>query len=1125
MGLGREKVRLRLIISILTITLGVVALAQANSQSASSANIQRSTTRLVSSATPPTGAYFDHVVVILMENEGVHDICNDSPPPCLTTEAPYMAGLANNYTIGSQYLSLITTSQPNYVALISGSTQGCTSSCPIITAPNLVDRFEAAGLAWKGYFENMTFTSGSCNGAINSPAPYTQIHNPFVPFQDITNNTARCNKIVDANPNSCGSAIDCVLVNDLNNATAPAPNFMWLTPNDCDNMRGSSVCSNGCGVVNGTCISTGNAYLSRLVPLVLKSRAFTTTRSALFITFDEGNGYCPPGSGNYPNGISEDCVYASWAGPVAKTGFATSHLYDHYSFTKTIEANWNLAGFTLNDTNAIPMTEFFKNQPVDFTVQQNPGFANNHVNPTSPVIAPVGSRSNSTIIVSSIDNFTGTVNLTASSSPTGPSLTLTPASIGLTAQATSTSTLTFSSSSTGAYTVTVTGSSGSLSHAATLTFSVVPPNFAISATPTSLSIGLASTTTNGPVTVSSTGDPTFFQESHLANSFYAKGLIWLFYGDSRFTCEHQSGCLTYTTSTNGSAWASVTRVPVHIVENDFSVSTNGTSVFYVRYNETSFESACGQRIQLGLGTLNTSGTVSWQPERTVAVGAANRDYPNDEIIVDSNNQVWIGYMIDNHTMCGGDGTDTPQVIHSSGTNYAVWTGNTTLTTAHSDNWQIALVSLGNGQVYASYWIINSDLHGRLYNGAAWCPDEQISYGTTRNDVNAWLFNSGTNVYAIYFDNATETYKFASRSSAGVWAINTIGAGESHTGTLAFSPSYYSLPDSASYDAKDNLFDIFYINATLQRIDQWSGSGSTWTKTTGLIGGLVAPYPDGISSFIQSSPTIVGAIFYTSGSSFPFTINSASLVFKPATNTGTFTVTVTSQNGFTATVSLSRSVSPSTGLAIGCNPTSIPGGSGSSTCNLTASAQGNFNATVTGTSGSLVHSVTVAVSVMPYPDFAISATSPASVNASQPFVSTITITALNGFAGTVLLTAIVPTGLNCGPITPTSITGAGNASLTYTGLTPGNYNLTIVGTSGTLSHVASLAVAVGQSGSLGGVVVPPDQLKLLAQFLPATITVLAALVTVIAASWALAWRKRRSKATPLTNQLALTEIAS
>src|SRR5438094_4254566 len=173
-----RKARMRLIILLLTVTLGVLALAQANSQGASSPKIKRATTELVSPASAPAGIYFDHVVIILMENQGVFDICRSSPPPCSTSgPARYMASLANNYTIGSQYLSLINTSQPNYVALISGSLQGCTSSgCPVIKAPNLVDRFESAGLTWRGYFENQNVAAG-CDAS--SPEPYTSIHNPF----------------------------------------------------------------------------------------------------------------------------------------------------------------------------------------------------------------------------------------------------------------------------------------------------------------------------------------------------------------------------------------------------------------------------------------------------------------------------------------------------------------------------------------------------------------------------------------------------------------------------------------------------------------------------------------------------------------------------------------------------------------------------------------------------------------------------------------------------------------------------------------------------------------------------------------------------------------------------------
>src|SRR5467141_2942382 len=379
-----------------------------------------------------TGAIFDHVIIIVMENEGIYDICRSSPPLCSTSgPAPYMASLANNYTIGSQYLSLITTSQPNYVALISGSLQGCTSSgCPVIRAPNLVDRFESAGISWRGYFENQTPTRG-CDNAEHEP--YTNIHNPFVAFQDITNNTARCNKLYLANPSSCGTVTDCVLVNDLNNATAPAPNFMWLTPNDCNNMRGASgICSSS--------ISTGNTYLSKLVPSILSSRTFTTTRSALFITFDEGNGFCP---GPYPTG--ESCVYTVWAGSATKTHFGSGNLYNHYSFIKTVEANWNFTGFTLNDANANPMAEFFKNQPADFQISTS----------QYSTTTPVGVKSNSTLNVASFNNFTGTVTITATSTPAGPNVTLTPASVTLTKQGTATSTLTFSTTATGTYSLAV----------------------------------------------------------------------------------------------------------------------------------------------------------------------------------------------------------------------------------------------------------------------------------------------------------------------------------------------------------------------------------------------------------------------------------------------------------------------------------------------------------------------------------------------------------------------------------------------------------------------------------------------------------------------------------------------
>lgn len=295
-----------------------------------------------------TGTYFDHVVIVVMENEGVQNICGGNPPPCQGASSPYMSQLANTYTVSSQYTSINPGgSQPNYVALISGSTFNCTEeSCPTISAPNLVDRLESTGLTWKAYMENQNLQSG-CD--TKTTLLYEYQHNPFLSFADILNNQTRCSNIILANPNGC-SVTDCTLINDLNSGSAP--NFMWLTPNDCNNMHGAA---NNSTFVCSPSISTGDNYLGGLVPNILNSSTFTNHRSALFVVFDEGTNYCPL------NGAHEDCVYATWTGPLVKTGFVSSNLYNHYSFLRTIEANWNLPSLTSNDASAIPMTEFFTN--------------------------------------------------------------------------------------------------------------------------------------------------------------------------------------------------------------------------------------------------------------------------------------------------------------------------------------------------------------------------------------------------------------------------------------------------------------------------------------------------------------------------------------------------------------------------------------------------------------------------------------------------------------------------------------------------------------------------------------------------------------------------------------------
>src|SRR5437867_3479955 len=287
-------------------------------------------------ASLPSSSAFQYIVTILMENKGLCDVTPSVVSGCSSSSipAPYLATLAQTYGFSTHYTAVDHPSEPNYLALFGGSTFGYTSDgycCFQLNAPNLVDRLEAAGLTWKAFAEDASGT-GTCSFT----PPRTGDHYPFIDFSDMKT-SARC-----ANMLTTTSPLDPEFVSALNGATPP--NYVWLTPNDTDNMHSSSV-------------GVGDAYLATLVPLILSSRMFTTQKAALFIVFDEGSDVCPTGNS------SSDCVVAEWAGPAVKKAYSSSTSYNHYSYLSTLEAAWNLPSLTSNDASATPMTEFFGTSP------------------------------------------------------------------------------------------------------------------------------------------------------------------------------------------------------------------------------------------------------------------------------------------------------------------------------------------------------------------------------------------------------------------------------------------------------------------------------------------------------------------------------------------------------------------------------------------------------------------------------------------------------------------------------------------------------------------------------------------------------------------------------------------
>jgi hypothetical protein len=260
---------------------------------------------------------FDYLVMILMENHSLGEIYGP---------ATYMTQLADQNALLQKYSAVDHPSEPNYLALVAAQTFNPPSGDDlyhVFTATNLVDRLESSGKTWRAYSESATMACDTANPDVR--------HVPFLFFSDVATNAARCGHVVPTTPTT-----DAEMIAELNSATPS--NFIWLTPNDTNNMHSASV-------------ATGDTYLRNLVPQILASTTFTTKKAAVFIVFDEGSG-----SLTAPN----DLVYAVWAGPVVKKALKSMTAYTHYSVLATLAANWRFAALGTNDASAASMMEVFQ---------------------------------------------------------------------------------------------------------------------------------------------------------------------------------------------------------------------------------------------------------------------------------------------------------------------------------------------------------------------------------------------------------------------------------------------------------------------------------------------------------------------------------------------------------------------------------------------------------------------------------------------------------------------------------------------------------------------------------------------------------------------------------------------
>jgi acid phosphatase len=228
----------------------------------------------------------DHVMVVIFENEDAQTIVGGP-------DAPYLTSLAQTGATFTDAHGETHPSQPNYLALFSGSTQGIgDDACPLtFRGPNLAAQLQAAGQTFVGYSEDLPEAGYTgCHAG-----DYARKHNPWVNFPDLPPTV-----------NQPYSALPADF--------AALPTVSFVVPNLCNDMH-------DCGVAVGD--SWARDHLSGYVTWAQEHN------SLLVVTFDEDKG------------TSANHIATVLVGPMVKAG-ASDQRIDHYSLLRTLEDMYGL---------------------------------------------------------------------------------------------------------------------------------------------------------------------------------------------------------------------------------------------------------------------------------------------------------------------------------------------------------------------------------------------------------------------------------------------------------------------------------------------------------------------------------------------------------------------------------------------------------------------------------------------------------------------------------------------------------------------------------------------------------------------------------------------------------------
>jgi acid phosphatase len=228
-----------------------------------------------------------HTLIVMLENHAYGQVIG-------SRSAPFLNALARGGALFTGSRAITHPSEPNYLALFSGSTQGISGDdCPLrFRAPNLASELLAAGYTFTGYAEGLPSVGSDTCSAGN----YARKHVPWTDFSNV--------------PRSVSQPFTSFPARDF----AALPTVSFVIPDLCHDMHDCPV-------------STGDAWLrAHLGGYAAWARAH---RSLLIVDFDENDGS--------PGNMITTIFYG---GPVRPGRYGEP--ITHYSVLRTIEYLYRL---------------------------------------------------------------------------------------------------------------------------------------------------------------------------------------------------------------------------------------------------------------------------------------------------------------------------------------------------------------------------------------------------------------------------------------------------------------------------------------------------------------------------------------------------------------------------------------------------------------------------------------------------------------------------------------------------------------------------------------------------------------------------------------------------------------